>query len=411
MYLSPSGQLGGAETSLLEILASLREAQPAWPLHLLVAGEGPLAARAAALGVSTAVLPFAPSIARLGESGAVSGGRRWGFAVQVAFAAVPIAAYLGRMRAAIREFAPDVLHTNGLKMHLLGSRVRRRPKLVWHLHDYLGPRPMSASLLRWNRSRCSAIVANSASVADDVRRVMLDEVKVFCVHNAVDLARFSPSGDRLDLDQLAGLPRAAPETVRIGLLGTFARWKGHGTFLNAVRRIPRQVPIRAYVIGDAVYDTDGSQYSRGELMQVVDRLGIGDRVGFTGFVADPASALRALDIVVHASTSPEPFGLVIAEAMACERPVVVSLAGGAAEIVRPGVDALGHAPGDVEGLASQLTELALDPALRTRIARAGRATAERCFDRARLARQLVPIYESVVGEPLALSPQPSALSP
>jgi glycosyltransferase involved in cell wall biosynthesis len=309
---------------------------------------------------------------------------------------VPIAAYLGRMRAAIREFAPDVLHTNGLKMHLLGAQVRLRSELVWHLHDYLGPRPMSASLLRWRRSRCAAIVANSASVADDVRRAMMDGVKVFAVHNAVDLTRFSPSGDRLNLDDLAGLPPASPDTVRIGLLGTFARWKGHVTFLNAVHRMSRHVPIRAYIIGDAVYDTEGSQYSRGELMQVVDRLGIGDRVGFTGFVAEPESALRALDIVVHASTSPEPFGLVIVEAMACERPVVVSLAGGAAEIVTPGVDALGHAPGDVQGLAARLTELALDPALRTRIARAGRATAERCFDRARLARQLIPIYESVV---------------
>jgi glycosyltransferase involved in cell wall biosynthesis len=398
MYLSPSGQLGGAETGLLEILASLREAQPSWPLHLLMAGEGPLAARAAGLGVSTAVLPFAPSIARLGESGAVSGGRRWRFAVEVALAAAPIAAYLGRMRAAIREFAPDVLHTNGLKMHLLGAQARLRPKLVWHLHDYLGPRPMSASLLRSRRSRCAAIVTNSASVADDVRTAMMDQVKVFAVHNAVDLTRFSPSGDRLDLDELAGLPPAAPDTVRIGLLGTFARWKGHVTFLNAVDRIPRHVPIRAYVIGDAVYDTEGSQYSRGELMQAVDRLGIGNRVGFTGFVAHPECALRALDIVVHASTSPEPFGLVIVEAMASERPVVVSLAGGAAEIVTPGVDALGHAPGDVEGLAARLTELALDPALRTRIGRAGRATAERCFDRARLASQLIPIYQSVVTE-------------
>jgi glycosyltransferase involved in cell wall biosynthesis len=403
MYLNPTGQIGGAETSLLEILASLRAAQPRWPLHLLMAGEGPLSARAAALGVSTVVLPFAPSVARLGESGAVSHRRRWRFAVQVAVAAVPIAAYVSRMRAAIREFAPDLLHTNGLKMHLLGAQARLDthrglpgPKLVWHLHDYLGPRPMSASLLRWRRSRCAAIVANSSSVADDVRRVMRNQVKVFTVHNAVDLTRFSPVGARLDLDDLAGLPPAAPGTVRVGLLGTFARWKGHVTFLNAVHRIPRRVPVRAYVIGDAVYDTERSQYSRGELMQVVNRLGITDRVGFTGFVADPAPALRALDIVVHASTSPEPFGLVIAEAMACERPVVVSLAGGAAEIVTPGVDALGSAPGDVEGLAARLTELALDPALRARIARAARATAERCFDRARLARQLVPIYESVL---------------
>ena len=132
-------------------------------------------------------------------------------------------------------------------------------------------------------------------------------------------------------------------------------------------------------------------------MHVVERLGIGDRVGFTGFVAQPESALRALDVVVHASTSPEPFGLVIAEAMACERAVIVSVAGGAAEIVTVGVDALGHQPGDTEGLAARITELAIDPGLRSRLGRAARATAERCFDRARLAKELVPIYQSVMG--------------
>ena len=118
--------------------------------------------------------------------------------------------------------------------------------------------------------------------------------------------------------------------------------------------------------------------------------------GFTGFVPQPESALRALDVVVHASTSPEPFGLVIAEAMACERPVIVSLAGGAAEIVTVGVDALGHHPGDAAGLAARITELAIDPALRGRIGRAARATADRCFDRTRLANELVPIYQSVI---------------
>ncbi len=58
--------------------------------------------------------------------------------------------------------------------------------------------------------------------------------------------------------------------------------------------------------------------------------------------------MRALDIVVHASTRPEPFGLVIAEAMACGRAVITSAAGGAAEIVESEVDALTHTPGDVE---------------------------------------------------------------
>ena len=216
--------------------------------------------------------------------------------------------------------------------------------------------------------------------------------------NAIDVNRFAPAGARLNLDELAGLSPAAAQTVRVGLLGTFARWKGHAVFLNAVARISPSVPIRAYIIGDAIYDTDGSQRTRDELEQLANRLGIADRVGFTGFVARPDCALRALDIVVHASTEPEPFGLVIVEGMASERPVVVSAAGGAAEIITAGVDALAYAPGDADALAARITELASDSELRARLGRAGRATAVARFDR-RLADQLVSIYQSVVAGP------------
>jgi len=114
-------------------------------------------------------------------------------------------------------------------------------------------------------------------------------------------------------------------------------------------------------------------------------------------VAEPDAALRALDIVVHASTAPEPFGLVIAEAMACERAVIVSAAGGAAEIITDNVDAVGHAPGDADALASRIIALAADAGWRARIARAARATALRSFDRARLAADLVPLYRELAG--------------
>ena len=119
-----------------------------------------------------------------------------------------------------------------------------------------------------------------------------------------------------------------------------------------------------------------------------------ERVAFTGYVEDAAAAMRGLDVVVHASTEPEPFGLVIVEAMACGRAVVASEAGGAAELIRPGVDALGHAPGDAAQLARRIGELAGDAGLRARLGAEGRATAERRFDRARLAAELVPIYQA-----------------
>jgi glycosyltransferase involved in cell wall biosynthesis len=118
-------------------------------------------------------------------------------------------------------------------------------------------------------------------------------------------------------------------------------------------------------------------------------------VGFTGFVEEPAAAMRALDVVVHASTEPEPFGLVIVEALACGRALVASQAGGAAELFTPGETALGHPPGDAERLAAAIAALAADPELRARLGSAGRREMVRSFDRARLAVELVPIYRGV----------------
>jgi len=280
-------------------------------------------------------------------------------------------------------------------MHVFGAWASRRSHLVWHLHDYLGPRRMTTRLLRWNHGRGATVVTNSASVAADATRALGNGTRVVTVRNGVDLDRFSMTGARANLDAMSGLPQAPANTIRVGLVATLARWKGHATFLDAIARLPAHLPVRAYIVGDAVYQTEGSQYSLDELRQRARSLGLAGRVGFTGFVHTPEATFRALHIVVHASTEPEPFGLVIAEAMACGRPVIVSNAGGAAEIVTPGVDALVHAPGDAGELAAQIAALAGNPELRARVGRAARVTAERSFDRARLATELIPIYQSI----------------
>jgi glycosyltransferase involved in cell wall biosynthesis len=392
MFLSATGQLGGAETSLLAVLSSLRRAEPSWRLLLVIPSTGPLESRAASLGVQTMMLAFPAAVARLGEAGASGPGGRARLTAQMAVAALPTAAYVARLRRVIRTFAPDIVHSNGLKSHLLAGWASSGPAIVWHLHDYLGSRPTTARLLRRNVRRCAAVLANSESVSIDARAALGESAPIAVVYNAVDLDRFSPCGDRENLDALAGLPPAPDGTIRVGLLGTFARWKGHGVLLNALARLPRATPFRAYMVGAAVYQTDASQYSREELASEADRLGLAGRVGFCGFVDRPERALRSLDIVVHASTAPEPFGLAIVEAMACGRAVIASAAGGAAEIVAPEQNALAHAPGDVEGLAAQLLRLIGDASLRSRLGVAGRATAERRFGSARLAHDLVPIY-------------------
>jgi glycosyltransferase involved in cell wall biosynthesis len=395
VFLNPGGELGGAETALLDLLRAIQLARPSWTLHLIAAGAGPFVDRAAGLGIAARAVDFPPSLARLGEWG-----RRGSFANRVRLAidgvraAGPALSYASRLRQELARFEPDIVHTNGLKMHVLGARCSPvRARVVWHLHDYPDARPVSAMLLKTHASRPAAIVANSTSVADRARHLFDAGLPVQAVYNSVDLDRFHPAGPSLDLDALAGLPPLTRGGIRVGLVGTFAKWKGHDVFLRALAQVRAAVPVRGYVIGDSIYQTDASQYSRAALGEIAAGIGLNGNVGFTGHVADVGAAMRSLDIIVHASTEPEPFGLVIAEAMACGRPVVVSRAGGAAEIAQAG--AVFHTPGNAAELAERIAQLVSEPMLRGALSKAGRAAAERLFSRTRLADALIPMYESL----------------
>jgi len=403
VYLNPSGQMGGAEVALLEMLASIGETQPEWKLDLIVSAEGPLAARARALGVATIVLPFPQSLARIGDASAGGpagqGMSQARLLARLLFASAGIANYTRKMRRELRRLDVQVIHTNGFKMHILGALAKPASvPLIWHIHDYLSNRPFMVRLMKRFSRRCSIVLANSNSVKLDIENVCGNAVPIQTVYNSVDTSEFSPDGPLLDLDQWCGLQPPANSVVRIGMLATFARWKGHEVFLRALSLLPSDLAFRGYLIGDALYQTDGSQYSVAELKAVAKKLGVADRVGFTGFVAEPAAAMRSLDIVVHASTQPEPFGLVIIEGMACGRAVIASEAGGASELIDVGVNALGHTPGDANDLAQRIMELAADPALRARLGAAGRATVEQRFNRKRLATELIAIYRTVTAE-------------
>ncbi len=402
VYLNPSGQLGGAEIALLDLLSSIRAAQPEWQLELIAGDDGPLIERARTIGVEADVLHFPQSVARLGDagqnrSGALRAGRT-NLITRLFAAGSPALRYVGKLRTELSRRNPHVIHTNGFKMHVLGLRAgpKKTTPVIWHVRDYVSPRPVMARLLRWHSSGCAAAITNSRSVADDLRRVCGEDLKINPVHDAIDLERFSPAGATIDLDSLAGLSVPETGTVRVGLLGTMALWKGHKTFLRALSLLPDDSKVRGYVVGGALYQTEGSQHSLEELKAEAARLGISHRVGFTGFIEDPASAMRSLDIVVHASTQPEPFGLVIAEAMACGRALIASQAGGAAEIMNAGVNSLAHTPGDAAMLAERIAQLANDSELRKELGRCGRIAAEEKFDRARLATEIMPIYYEVM---------------
>ncbi|HWZ46216.1 MAG TPA: glycosyltransferase [Candidatus Saccharimonadales bacterium] len=392
LFLNPGGQLGGAELSLLDVMASLQAERGEWKLGLVASDDGPLAARATELGIETHVAPFPPAIAQLGDASAP----RISFPLCAKLvSSAPLAwRYERNLARVIRTFAPDVLHTNGFKMHVLGALARGVKPVLWHVRDFVSGRPVIAHLLSYVANGSMFAIANSDAVADDFRKALRSRVGVQTVHNAIDLNQFCPVGPALDLDALSGLPQSVP-VVRVGLIATMAFWKGHDTFLRALALLPAKLNVRGYIVGGRIYQTASKQRSLEELHSMAASLGISKRTGFTGHVSDTAAAIRSLDIVVHASTEPEPFGRVIVEAMACRRAVITSMAGGPAEIVTPEVDALTHVPGDPYSLAAAITRLAENEALRHKLADAALKHASSHFNRQRLAADLIPIYKKL----------------
>jgi glycosyltransferase involved in cell wall biosynthesis len=392
--VTTSGALGGAETSLLTLLGALRAIEPGWQMTVVAPEDGPLLERCRAAGIGTVTLPYPDAMASIGEP-AAAGARPSGrvhAAVQVLSTAAVLWPYLRRLRSELRRLKATIVHSNGIKAHVAASlTVPRGARLVWHLHDYLRSRPATARLLRGLARRPAVIVVNSGSVADDVRSVLGDGTSLRRVHNAVDVSVFRPDGPALDLAAACGLPPHGG-LVRIGLVATFARWKGHEVFLEAIAQLTSWHPVRAYIIGGPVYQTAGSQCSLEELRARAETLGLRGVVGFTGHLTDIPSAMRALDIVVHASTSPEPFGMVIAEAMASGRAVVAVRGGGSRELFEDGLDALGHEMADAGDLARQLSRLVDDGTLRERIGAAARQSAERRFSAARMAGEFREVY-------------------
>jgi glycosyltransferase involved in cell wall biosynthesis len=268
------------------------------------------------------------------------------------------------------------------------------------VRDFLSTRPVVGRLLRWACRDVSLILANSDAVAADARAV-LPNVAVQRLYNGIDVGDFSPGpGDGARLDALAGLPAGGPKTIRVGLPAAFARWKGQETFIRAAAQVAAErpeLPVRFHVIGGPIYRTAGSQFAGEELRALASAAGLNGSMGFVPFQEEMAAIYRALDIVVQASTRPEPFGRTIVEAMACGRAVIVSQAGGAAELFTPEVDALGVPPGDVGALAAAIRRLSVDGELRERLGDRARLTAVERFDSRRLGPQVLKVYERLVG--------------
>ena len=153
LCLNTTGAFGGAEQSLLDIIASVGAARPDWKLSLIAGGDGPLIERARELGIEATVAPMPESLAQIGDAG-VDGPAgtqvgRLSLAASLARASAATAFYSRSLGRKIDAVSPTVIHTNGFKMHVLGAwAAGGKTPVVWHMHDYVSTRPVMARLMR-----------------------------------------------------------------------------------------------------------------------------------------------------------------------------------------------------------------------------------------------------------------------
>lgn len=300
--------------------------------------------------------------------------------------------YALRLRRFVAGQRIDLIHqNNGVDFGAVFlAGLLGRPLVAYQRGD-----EWNSVVVRWFARRVRWFVANSLATRRSLDRLGVPHERVTIVYPPLDLDVFDaarvPAGIRASLGVEADAPC-------IGILGILLPWKGQRVFLKAVQLVVEQVPrVRALVIGAAPAGAEG--YAQ-ELKALAAELGVSARVIFTGFRPDVADVLAELDVVVHASVEPEPFGRVIAEAMAMRRPVVAAAAGGPMEIIEHGRSGFLVPPGDHEALAACVVELLKDPSLADRMAEeAGRDAVQRFSAKAH-GKLMEEVYDSVLGSPV-----------
>ena len=299
--------------------------------------------------------------------------------------------YTTRLSRWIRRDDFALVHLNNGFENLeanLAAELTGRPILV-HAHGPCG----TARLTRRLASRGPTCLAISDVVGRSLVAAGVPDDRVHVVPNPLTL-------DPTPLDAAAkAAARAAlgipPHRRMIGIVGRIVEWKGQREFLQAAAVAMGQDPdLGAVIIGDV---TDAMDVYGNEVRQLPTELGIADRVWFAGFLADPRQVYALLDVLVHSSILPEPFGLVITEAMALGIPVIAANAGGPLEIVTDGKDGFLVDPRDPSGLAARITSLFADPSLYRQIGEAGRRSALARFSPESYVERIAQVYDAALG--------------
>ncbi|HEY8280332.1 MAG TPA: glycosyltransferase family 4 protein [Bdellovibrionota bacterium] len=382
-FYSVASHLGGGERSMLDLVAGLHEQGTYAPWVLLPDSGGKLHQILEQKKIPVEVLPLPRALKAVSRD-------RGLLSLFLLLVGIPgMILYFLKARSLLRRKQPVLLHTNGIKCHLLGAALGASSGIpvLWHMRDILAPGLTRRVLLACCRLFRPWILCNSAASQAALRPYD----RTAMVHNGIDPA---PPAQADNLRARLGAEKG--ERV-LGILGVLARWKGQELFLDLGKSlIEAGLPVRLAVVGGKIYDTMGDEDYEALLRRKVKENGLERYVHFTGFVENPQDYVRQLDCLVHCSLQPEPFGRVIVEAMACGVPVIAADAGGVKEIIEPGQDGLLYRMGDLSALRAETMRLMKDPALAARLAKNGEEKARRCFSVKAHLEGVLGVYRQIL---------------
>ncbi|MBI3654490.1 MAG: glycosyltransferase family 4 protein [Acidobacteria bacterium] len=269
----------------------------------------------------------------------------------------------------------------------LASRRTPQSRLIVTRHHYL---PLKNNpVYRWLLGKADAFIAVSETVRQTLlERLALDPERVQVIPNWIDTAKFQP----IDRDQARAMFQIRAN-LAVACIGQLRAEKGQEELIRAAGQLCRTRSDVEFLIAgeeqaDAIQFTD-------HLHQVVETLGIRERVRFLGFVQYVPELLAAVDVVVVPSWD-EGFSLVTLEAMAARRAVLASNVGGIKGIVQENVNGLLCPPRDANALAEKLKWLLADAPLRDRLAGQGQREVYERYSRDKVIDQIEALYREVL---------------
>ncbi|RCW76552.1 glycosyltransferase [Pseudorhodoferax soli] len=300
--------------------------------------------------------------------------------------------YFLRLVAHLLKVRPAIVHGNNDPSANREAMMAARLLGIPYIQHVRGS--VSDSLaLPMMRNGPATFIPVSRWLTGELLRSGVPAERIRQIYDGIDLAA-QASETTPDLRTELDLPE---DTILIAMVGMLVAWKGQDLFLDALAALQPSAKARviALVVGDTPERGDAS-YARG-LHARAEELGLSDRVRFLGRRNDLQSLLPQINISVSASTSPEPLGLVMLEALAHGCLFVGPAFGAACEVTEDGTTGFLFKPGSAASLAAKL-ELAIERAASPRAGaqQDGRDLIDRQFSGARCARSTSWVHQHLL---------------